>query len=205
MTDAGSFVLTSATAHEASGRIGALPSTVKPLHSDMYLNAPAFPVHSPAGDNLWLHRAVYAAEPGSVLVVDVGDGVEYGYWGEILAEAALARGLSGLVINGGVRDSRRLITLGWPTFSAGVCIRGTGKNPEGTGSLAAPVVIGDVTVARGDLVIGDADGVVCIPAAQADEVLRRSRQREDDEADYITRLRNGESTLSIYDLPARPA
>ena len=118
----------------------------------MYVNAPAFPVHSPPGDNLWLHRAVYAAEPGSVLVVDVGDGVEYGYWGEILVEAALARGLSGLVINGGVRDSRRLITLGWPIFSAGVCIRGTGKNPNGTGSVAAPVVIGDVTVARGDLV-----------------------------------------------------
>ena len=170
----------------------------------MYVAAPAFPVHSPAGDNLWLHRAVYAAEPGSVLVVDVGDGVEYGYWGEILAEAALARGLSGLVINGGVRDSP-VSSPSAGRYSRGVCIRGTGKNPEGAGSLAAPVVIGGVTVARGDLVLGDANGVVCIPAAQANEVLRRSRQREHDEADYITRLREGDSTLSIYDLPAGPA
>ena len=80
--------LSSATVHEAAGRLGALPSVIKPLSPEMHLATRAFPVRIPPGDNLWLHRAVYAATRGEVLVVDTGGGLEYGYWGEILAEAA---------------------------------------------------------------------------------------------------------------------
>jgi 4-hydroxy-4-methyl-2-oxoglutarate aldolase len=78
-----------------------------------------------------------------VLVVDTGGGLEYGYWGEVLTEAAIARGLAGLVVRGGVRDSRRLAEMGWPVFAERVCIRGTGKDPRGDGSLAGPGMIGD--------------------------------------------------------------
>lgn len=193
--------LTSATVHEAAGRIGALPSGIKPLHPSMRLVAPAFPVKSPPGDNLWLHRAVYAAKPGEVLVVDTGGGLEYGYWGEVLAQAAIARGLAGLVIHGGVRDAARLIAIGWPVFAERVCIRGTGKDPEGGGELGDSVEVGGVIVALGDLIVADADGVVCIPAARADEVRRLSRERDQAEVGYINRLRAGESTIDIYRLP----
>lgn len=193
--------LGSATVHEAAGRIGALPSAIKPVHPDMHVEGPAFPVRMPAGDNLWLHRAVLAASPGDVLVVDCGGGFEHGYFGEVLAEAALARGLAGLVIHGGVRDAARLGALGWPVFAERVCVRGTGKDPHGDGQLGAPVTIGDVEVGPGDLVVADGDGVVCVPAGRADEVRAVSAARDAAEQGYIDRLRAGESTLSIYGLP----
>lgn len=194
-------VLSSATVHEAAGRTGALPSAIKPLHPSMHLEAPAFPVKAPPGDNLWLHRAVYAACPGEVLVVDTGGGLEFGYWGEILAEAAIARGLAGLIIHGGVRDSARLVEMGWPVFAERVCIRGTGKDPHGDGELGEPVLIGEQTVRLGDLIVADADGVVVVPAERVAEVRRLSAEREAAEADYLRRIRSGESTLDIYRLP----
>ncbi|MFI9388040.1 RraA family protein [Kutzneria sp. NPDC052558] len=193
--------LSSATVHEAAGRIGALPSSIKPLHPAMHIAAPAFPVRTPPGDNLWLHRAVRAASPGEVLVVDTGEGFEHGYWGEILAEAAIARGLAGLVIHGGVRDSARLIELGWPVFAERICIQGTAKDPHGAGELGEPVVIGGRTVCLGDLVVADADGVVIVPASRAAEVQRLSALREQAEADYLRRIRAGEPTTDIYRLP----
>ena len=191
--------LSSATVHEAAGRTGALPSAIKPVHPDMHVQGPAFPVRMPAGDNLWLHRAVVAARPGEILVVDCGGGFEHGYFGEVLAEAALARGLAGLVIHGGVRDSRRLAEIGWPVFAERVCIRGTGKDPRG-GGLGEPVVIGEVEVGLGDLIVADADGVVCVPADRAAAVGAASAAREEAEQGYLTRLRAGETTLEIYGL-----
>ncbi len=193
--------LSSATVHEAAGRIGALPSVIKPLAPDMHLQAPAFPVRVPPGDNLWLHRAVYAATPGEVLVVDTGGGFEHGYWGEVLAEAAMARGLAGLVIHGGVRDRLQLVRAGWPVFAERVCVRGTGKDPDGDGELGEPVVVGEVTVSLGDLVVADADGVVCVPARRADAVRAAAEERDAAEAVYIERLRAGETTLAVYGLP----
>jgi 4-hydroxy-4-methyl-2-oxoglutarate aldolase len=194
-------ILSSATAHEAAGRAGALPSAIRALHPDMRLASPAFPVRCPPGDNLWIHRAVYAARAGEVLVVDTGGGFEHGYWGEILTEAAIARQLAGLVIHGGVRDSRQLVELGWPVFAERVCVRGTGKDPAGGGALGEPVRIGDVEVRRGDLVVADADGVVGIAAAHADRVRELAAERERAEVGYRERLRAGETTLQIYQLP----
>jgi 4-hydroxy-4-methyl-2-oxoglutarate aldolase len=193
--------LSSATVHEAAGRIGALPAAIKPLDAAMQLDAPAYPVQTRPGDNLWLHRAVYAASRGDVLVVDTGEGLEYGYWGEILAEAAIARGLAGLVIHGGVRDSQRLIELGWPVFAERVCINGTGKDSAAAGSIGEPVTIGNVSVRRGDLIVADADGAVCIPLARAEDVRALAAQREQAEADHIRRIRDGETTVAIYQLP----
>lgn len=193
--------LSAATVHEAARRTGALPSTIKPLSPDMRLQAPAFPVRLPPGDNLWLHRAVYAATPGQVLVVDTGGGLEYGYWGEILAEAAMARHLAGLVIHGGVRDSLRLIAAGWPVFAERVCIQGTAKDPAGDGELGAPIVLGDVTVHLGDLIVGDADGIVCVPRDRIDQVRAASEDRDAAEVDYIARLQAGETTITVFQLP----
>ncbi|BBC30916.1 hypothetical protein SGFS_022100 [Streptomyces graminofaciens] len=198
LRDITSGALSSATLHEAAGRTGALPSVIGPAFAAARVAGPAFPVASPPGDNLWIHRAVYSAEPGDVLVVDVGGGTEFGYWGEILSTAALARGLAGLVINGGVRDRDALTELGLPVFSAGLCIRGTGKDFDGTGSLGTPVRVGEVFVGRGDLVVGDADGVVVIPQADIEAVLKAAAERETKEAALMRRIRAGERTLDLY-------
>jgi 4-hydroxy-4-methyl-2-oxoglutarate aldolase len=188
----------SATLHEAAGRRGALPSVIGPAFAGARLAGPAFPVASPPGDNLWIHRAVYAAEPGDVLVVDVGGGTEFGYWGEILSTAALARGLAGLVISVGVRDRDALADLGLPVFATGLCIRGTGKDFDAVGSLGERVRIGEVFIERGDLVVGDADGVVVIPRADAEAVVKAGAERDAKEAALMRRIRAGERTLDLY-------
>lgn len=194
--------LSTATAHEAAGRIGALPSAIKPVAPHMRLAGPAFPVVSPAGDNLFLHHAIYAAELGEILIADCSGGREFGYWGEVMATAAAARGLGGLVLTGGVRDSQALAALGFPVFSATVCIRGTMKNPHGAGSLGAPIRVGKVDIRRGDLILGDADGVLAIPAPQVRTVAANSRRRDAEEVSILARLRAGETTIAIYNLPA---
>ena len=190
--------LGAATLHEAAGRIGALPSAIKPVAPEMRVAGPAFTVHVPAGDNLWIHRALYEAAPGDVLVVSTSGGIEWGYWGDILNEAAMARGLGGLVIDGGVRDVAGLATMPFPVFSNGICLNGTIKGFEATAWMRQPIRIGEVVVACSDLVVGDRDGVVVLPAGRVPEALTAGVHRERDEADKIARIRAGERTLDIY-------
>ena len=190
--------LPAATLHEAGGKIGALPSAIKPVAPSFRVCGPALTVHSPPGDNLWLHRALDIAQPGDVLVVYTGGVYEHGYWGEIMTTMAKAKRLGGLVIDGCVRDGVLLEQIGFPVFARGLCIRGTGKDYAATGWLGAPVLIGDVTVAAGDLVVGDGDGVVVVPRARAAEVVEKSKRREADEAAILKRLQAGESTMAVY-------
>lgn len=167
----------------------------------MELAGPALPVRCPPGDNLVLHHALAGAAPGDVLVVDVGSGRGFGYWGDILSSAAQRRRLGGLVITGGVRDTERLKVLGLPVFSATVAIRGTIKDPGAAWSIGEPLTLGDATIRQGDLVRGDADGLVVIPRADLDTVLAEARRREDHEADVLARIAAGETTLEIYGFP----
>lgn len=192
-----------ATLHEAAGRRGALPAVLRPVSLTLGLCGRAFTVHTPPGDNLWLHRAIYQAAPGDVLVVDVGGsaGYEFGYWGEIMTQAALARGLGGLVVDGGVRDSQRLVELGFPVFSRLLAIRGTIKDFQGEGRLGEPIRWGDVVIHTGDLIVGDADGLFVSPMADVEQVLEASADREAKEAAVIERLKNGERTPDIYGWP----
>jgi 4-hydroxy-4-methyl-2-oxoglutarate aldolase len=126
-----------------------------------------------------------------VLIVYTNGLSEAGYCGEIMTQAAIERKLAGLVIDGGVRDSQRLIELAFPVFSRGICIRGTSKNHSGKGSLRTPVQFGDVVVRQGDLVVGDADGVVIIPRESVEE----AHDRDANEAAILERLSRGERTL----------
>jgi 4-hydroxy-4-methyl-2-oxoglutarate aldolase len=191
----------SATLHEAGKRVGALPAGIRPLSPEVRVCGRAFPVKSPPGDNLWLHHAIYAAAPGDVLVVDPGAGLEFGYWGEVMAVAAQTRGIVGLVINGGVRDGLRMLELGFSVFTAGPAIRGTGKDVEGNGSLGEPVTLGDVTIHKGDLVFGDFDGVVVLPQDRAAAIVDAGAQRDAEEQDIFRRLRAGVTTMDVYHLP----
>lgn len=190
--------LSSATMHEASGRKGALPGQLKPLDRTMRFAGRALPVRCPAGDNLQIHHALSQANAGDVLVVDVGSGDQFGYWGEIMATAAIARGVAGIVITGGVRDSARLIDMGLPTFCATICIHGTGKDKSKDGAVGEPVRIGEIVIRCGDLVFGDADGVVSYPADQAEAVVAASEKRDADEAAILEKIRGGARTLDVY-------
>jgi 4-hydroxy-4-methyl-2-oxoglutarate aldolase len=190
--------LPAATLHEAGGRSGALPSAIKPVAPSFTVCGPALTVHSPPGDNLWLHRALDLARPGDVLVVHASGAHEHGYWGEIMTTMARARGLGGLVIDGCVRDGVLLERIGFPVFARGLCIRGTSKDYGATGWIGAPVRVGDVAVQPGDLVVGDGDGVVVIPRERAAQVVEKARRREADEARILERLSAGESTMAVY-------
>jgi len=190
--------LPSATLHEAAGKIGALPSAIKPVAPQFKFAGSALTVHSPGGDNLWLHRALDVAQPGDVMVVFASGAWEHGYWGEIMTTMAQVRGLAGLVIDGCVRDSVLLADIGFPVFARGLCIQGTGKDFGATGWINHPVLMGNVAVQAGDLVVGDADGVVAIPHDRAAEVIAASQRREDEEAGILRRLQAGESTLQVY-------
>jgi 4-hydroxy-4-methyl-2-oxoglutarate aldolase len=190
--------LPASTLHEAGGRIGVMPPAIKPVCAGWRVCGPAVTVHSPGGDNLWLHRALYVARPGDVLVVHVSGVHDYGYWGEIMSAAAKACRLGGLVIDGCVRDGAVLADVGFPVFARGLCMRGTGKDFGARGWINFPVLFDALTVNAGDLIVGDADGVVAVPRERAAEVVAASQQREAKEADVIRRLEQGERTLELY-------
>jgi 4-hydroxy-4-methyl-2-oxoglutarate aldolase len=190
--------LPTATLHEAAGKIGALPSVIKPVAPQFKFAGSALTVHSPGGDNLWLHRGLEVAQPGDVMVVFANGAHEHGYWGEIMTTMAKVRGMAGLVIDACVRDGVLLGEIGFPVFARGLCIQGTGKDFGAIGWLNHPVLIGDVVVHAGDLVVGDTDGVVAIPQARAAEVVLAAHKREADEAAILKRLEAGETTMQIY-------
>lgn len=187
-----------ATVDEAQGRVGALPAAIKPIDPRSKICAPAYCVRTTPGNNLMLHRAIYEAPVGSVLVVDVGGptGYEFGYWGDIMTAAAVERGLVGLVIDGGARDADEIQESGFPVFCRLLAIRGTLKGSEG--ELGTRVTVGSVSIATGDMIVADRDGVVAVPAATAKAVARKAQERTDKEAAVIGRLRLKETTLDIF-------
>lgn len=164
--------------------------------------APAYPVLCSPADNLAIHAAVVRAPKGSVLVVDAGQVPERGYWGEVLTTGAEARGLAGLVIDGGVRDRSALEAHGFPVFATMVALRGATKKLPGTNG--APVQVGDARVASGDWVVADADGVVVIPSGQLDEVTAAGRARADKEDGLFAALRDGRTTVELLELDTSP-
>lgn len=190
--------LGSATVYEASGLDCDLDPAIRPVWPGARVAGPALPVRTAAADNLPLHLAVARARPGEVLVVD-GRAAACGYWGEVLAVAARARGIAGLVIDGGVRDVERLAELGFPVFSSAVAVRRTAKADPGV--VGGPVEVGGRPVVRGDVVVADADGVVVLPAGRLAAVREAARERAAKEARHLDRIRGGELTVDLYGLP----
>lgn len=184
-----------ATLLEASGTDIALHRGIRSAWPGARLCGPAFTVQGAGGDNLALHHAVAEAPAGHVLVVDVG-GAAFGHWGEILTVAAQARGLTGLLIDGGVRDRAELERLGFPVFSRNDAIGGTRKDFAGV--LGRPIRVGGVEVGTGDLVVGDADGAVAIASGDIERVLGVADARVEKEQDIIAQLRVGRTTLDLY-------
>jgi 4-hydroxy-4-methyl-2-oxoglutarate aldolase len=161
---------------------------------------PAFTVACAPGDNLAIHVGVTLAPPGSVLVVDASARPERGYWGEVLTTGAEARGLAGLVIDGCVRDVDALAAHGFGTFSAGVALRGASKAEPA--EVGGPVAVGGVTVHTGDLVVGDADGVVVVAASDLGVVIEAAHARAEFEQELFAHLRSGATTVELLGLDA---
>jgi 4-hydroxy-4-methyl-2-oxoglutarate aldolase len=190
--------LGSATLGESGG--WAAHRRLRPAWPGASVAAPAYPVGCAPGDNLAVHVAVTRAPRGSVLVVDVGQVADRGYWGEVLTTAAEAAGLAGLILDGGVRDIAALEAHGFPVFSATIALTGATKDKPGT--VGVPVRVGGVPVALGDWVVADVDGVAFVPGAALDDVLRAGGERESKEAGFFEALKSGSTTVELLGLDA---
>jgi 4-hydroxy-4-methyl-2-oxoglutarate aldolase len=192
--------LGAATLGESGGR--PMAPRIRPVWRGAKISAPAFPVNCSTADNLAIHVAVAEAPAGSVLVVNVGHEPARGYWGEVLTTGAEARGLTGLVIDGGVRDVDALEAHGFDVFSTMIALRGATKQEPG--NIGGTAIVGDVEVARGDWIVGDADGVTVIPYAHLDDVLGAGRTRAEKEEHFFEELRAGRTTLQLLSLDDAP-
>jgi 4-hydroxy-4-methyl-2-oxoglutarate aldolase len=158
----------------------------------------AVTVECPPCDNLMLHVAVAHAQPGVVIVATVGGYLLAGAWGEILTEAARARGVAGLVIDGAVRDIDAIETLGFPVFSRGLAIGSCTK--ERAGRIDAAIQLGGATVRPGDLVFGNTDGLVIVERDRIDDVYEAAMTRRKKESEIISELREGRTTMELLGL-----
>ncbi len=190
-----------ASVHEAIGRIGFVGSHIRPIQHDLKIAGSAVTVLSHPGDNLMIHAAVEVCRPGDVLVVVNTAPSSHGMFGDLLATSLMARGVRGLVIDAGVRDTADLRAMGFPVWSQFVSNQGTVKNTPG--SVNVPVVLGGVTVQPGDVICADDDGVVVVERADAAWALEQSQNRLAKEVATRARLAAGELGLDFYGLRAK--
>jgi 4-hydroxy-4-methyl-2-oxoglutarate aldolase len=192
--------LGSATLYEASGLPCAVDPLVRTVWNGAFIAAPAYPLVRSPGDNLAIHIAMERVPRGGVLVVGTGNFVA-GYWAEVLTVAAEAPGVVGLVIDGGVRDVAAMTKRGFPVFARGISVRG--KVKVSAPSVGEPMTFTGVPVAQGDLVVADDDGVIVIPAAEAERTLVAGEARDVKEAAMMQQLAQGKSTLELMGLKQR--
>lgn len=186
------------TVHEAQGRDGLLLPRLRPIYPGAAVAGTAVTVLCRPGDNLMIHLAVEACRPGDVLVVAMTAENEDGLLGELLATSLRAHGVVGAVLDCGVRDVAALREMGFPVWSRAVSAEGTAK--AAAGSVNLPVVCAGRLVRPGDVIVGDDDGVVSVPAASAIAVLERVRERVASEEAVRHRLASGELGVDIHQL-----
>jgi len=188
---------------DVAGRRGALHGRIEALRHRMKLVGSALTVEVRPGDNLMIHAAIAIAQPGDVLVIDGKGDRSAALMGTIMMNACRQVGIAGVVIDGAVRDSVETDEMDFPVFSVGT-------NPNGPTKLASgrighPVSVGGVAVRPGDLVIGDADGVVVVEREKVDTLLRAAQKKVEDEAARIEAIRQGHTAASWLDAALRKA
>jgi RraA family protein len=191
------------TAHlsDNMNRLVAGGAALRPMHGGGKLCGPAFTVKVAPGDNLMVHKAIDIAAPGDVIVVDAGGVLTTAIIGDIMSSLAAKRGVAGMVIYGAIRDSAEIGARRFPVYACGVTHRGPYKN--GPGEINAPIAIDGMVIEPCDIIVGDADGVVAVPLAQAEEILTRARQQLAKETATLKAIARGKADRSWVDKALR--
>jgi regulator of RNase E activity RraA len=182
---------------DSMSRMTAGGARLRPMHASGVLAGPAFTVKTRPGDNLMVHKAIDTAEPGDVIVVDAGGDLTNSLIGEMMTSHAQQRGIAGFVIYGAIRDYDTIHAGTYPIFAAGVTHRGPYK--DGPGEINVPIAIDGMVIAPGDLVVGDGDGVVCVPFDQTAEVLKATEAKHQAELKQMVAIKAGKSDRAWVD------
>ncbi|MEJ2122518.1 MAG: RraA family protein [Alphaproteobacteria bacterium] len=178
-------------------RVTAGGPRLRPMHTSGGMAGPALTVRTRPGDNLMLHKAIDIAEPGDVIVVDAGGDLTNSLIGEMMVSHAIKRGVAGFVIDGAIRDADAFKKINLPIFAAGVTHRGPYK--DGPGEINVPISLDGMVIKPGDIMIGDADGVLCVPLIEADEILEKSKAKLEAETRQMKAIAEGTNDRSWVD------
>lgn len=190
-----------ANVSDCMARMTAGGARLRPMHGSGAMAGPALTVKTRPGDNLMVHKALELAAPGDVIVVDAGGDLTNAIIGEIMVGDAVQRGLGGIVINGAIRDAAALRAGGFPVFAAGVTHRGPYK--DGPGEINVPIAIDGMVIEPGDLIIGDDDGLLCVPYAEAESLLAAAQAKQEVEARMVAGIADGSYDRSWVDATLR--
>ena len=178
-----------ANVSDCMARMSAGGARLRPMHGSGRMAGPALTVKTRPGDNLMVHKALQLAVPGDVIVVDAGGDLTNAIIGEIMEGDAMRRQLGGIVINGAIRDAAWIKVGSFPVFAAGVTHRGPYK--DGPGEINVPIAIDGMVIEPGDLIIGDDDGLLCVPYAETQALLDAANHKQAIEAKMVADIAAG--------------